>query len=390
MDQPGNTIYLDNAGTSFPKPAIVYETMQRFLRTLGANPGRGGHHMAVGAEAEIDRTRSRLARLFHIRDHQRIVFTLNCTDALNMGIKGLLREGDHVITSILEHNSVSRPLQQLAESGLISLTRLSCSDEGYLDPADVKTALTAATKLVVLTHASNVLGTVQPIREIGALVREEGATFMVDAAQTAGVVPIDVQADCIDLLAFPGHKALYGPPGSGGLYVSEPVELRPWREGGTGGDSSTPVQPREFPYYLEGGTPNTVGIAGLGAGVEFITGQGLDTIREHEERLRSKLAEAFRDDARCVVQGSRGDNPSVAPLSIQVHGLAPEEVGGILDQSFQIAVRSGLHCAPYVHQRMNSFPSGTVRFSPGYFNSESDIGRATEALKEVLDHAVIH
>jgi cysteine desulfurase family protein len=380
-----NVIYLDNAATSFPKPPSVYETMDRFLRMLGANPGRAGHRMAVGAEQEIDRVRHGLARTFHAGDHHRIVFTLNCTDALNMGIKGVLREGDHVVTTVLEHNSVSRPLQQMAENGYITLTRLDCSGDGYLDPDAVKQALTPKTKLVVVTHASNVLGTVQPIRAIGAIAREAGVTFMVDAAQTAGALPIDVEADFIDLLAFAGHKSLYGPPGSGGLYVRETVALKPWREGGTGGDSSTAVQPTEFPHYLEGGTPNTVGIAGLGAGVAFIAETGIETIHAHEQKLRNQLRDAVADDDRFKVHGPLNDGKTVAPIALTLKGMQPEDVGSILDQSFHIAVRSGLHCAPYTHRRMETHPGGMLRFSPGFFNTEEDISATIEALREIAD-----
>jgi len=379
------TIYLDNAGTSFPKPDVVYAEMERFLRTLGANPGRGGHRMAVEAEAAIDRTRHTLSRFFHIPNHNRIVFTLNCTDALNIGMKGLLRNGDHVITSVLEHNSVSRPLQHLAEDGTIELTRIDCSDDGYLDPGEVKKALRPHTKLVVITHASNVLGTVQPIRDVGAIAREAQAIFMVDAAQTAGVLPIDVREDYIDLLAFPGHKALLGPPGSGGLYVADGLTLRPWREGGTGGDSASPLQPPEFPYFLEGGTPNTVGIVGLGAGVAFIMKEGLDHIQAHERTLRRQLLDAFRENERISVYGPLEERPAVSPLSARLKGIDPEEAGGILDQSFGVAVRCGLHCAPYVHRRMGTHDGGTIRFSAGYFNTAADIETAAHALQEISE-----
>jgi cysteine desulfurase/selenocysteine lyase len=385
--EASSVIYLDNAATSFPKPDVVYETMDRFIRTLGANPGRGGHRLAVEAEAEIDRARLNVARLFNISDHHRIIFTLNGTDALNIAIKGLLGPGDHVITSVLEHNSVSRPLQRLADDGVISLTRLACSAAGYLDPDDVRRTLTPRTRLVALTHASNVLGTVQPIREIGAIVREAGAAFLVDAAQTAGAVPIDVVADHIDLLAFPGHKSLLGPPGTGGLYVRPPIRLRPWREGGTGGDSSSPVQPEAFPFYLEGGTPNTAGIVGLGAGAAWIARTGVERIHEQEQALRSMLVEAVAEDERFVLFGPRAGQPTVAPVSIGLLDVEPQEVGAILDQSFRIAVRCGLHCAPYTHRQLGTFPQGTVRLSPGLFNTEDDLRAAIAALREIAAHS---
>ena len=287
-------IYLDNAATSFPKPESVYAALDRFARHSLANPGRAGHKMALASERLLDDGRHRLNRFFNGRSPDRWIFTLNCTDALNMAFKGVLNEGDHVVTTDLEHNSVSRPLTAMAEAGRISLTRVPADASGTIDPAAVAAAFTPRTRLVAVTHASNVLGTVQPVAEIGKLVRGRDALFLVDAAQTAGVVPIDVQASCIDLLAFPGHKSLLGPTGTGALYVGPRAQLRPWREGGTGGDSSTPTQPAEYPYFLEGGTPNVLGIAGLVAGLDFVEERGLEAIRRHELDLCDRLRMARR------------------------------------------------------------------------------------------------
>src|SRR5438067_8424908 len=288
-------IYLDNAATSFPKPEAVYQALDRFARRSLANPGRAGHKMALAAERELDDWRHLLNQLFHGAAPERFVFTLNCTDALNMAFKGVLNDGDHVITTDLEHNSVSRPLRALELAGRITLTRISCDQGGTIDPDAVRRAITPRTRLIALTHASNVLGTVQPVAEVGRLAREHDLLLLVDAAQTAGVVPIDVQAMNIDLLAFPGHKSLLGPTGTGALYVGPRARPRPWREGGTGGDSSSETQPRQFPYYLEGGTPNVLGVAGLAAGVKYVQERGLDALHEHEikltERLRRRLAE---------------------------------------------------------------------------------------------------
>src|SRR5207302_473360 len=288
-------IYLDNAATSFPKPEAVYQARDRFARQDLANPGRAGHKMALAAERALDDARHLLNQLLHGKEPERFVFTLNCTDALNMAMKGVLNEGDHVITTDLEHNSVSRPLRALELAGRISLTRLQADAGGTLDPDSVKSAITPKTRLIALTHASNVVGTIQPIREVGRIAREHDILFLVDAAQTAGVVPISVQEDLIDLLAFPGHKSLLGPTGTGALYVGPRARVAAWREGGTGGDSSSETQPREFPYFLEGGTPNVLGVAGLSAGVRFVQEQGLDNIRCHEvdltERLWRKLDE---------------------------------------------------------------------------------------------------
>src|SRR5918911_1844969 len=277
----GTMIYLDNAATSFPKPESVYRALDAFARQSLANPGRAGHKMALAAERALDDCRHLLNQLFRGEGPERFVFTLNGTDALNMAFKGVLAEGDHVITSDLEHNSVSRPLRKMELDGRITLTRVRADGGGTIDPDDVRRAVTPRTRLLALTHASNVLGTVQPVAEVGRLARERGLLFLVDAAQTAGVVPIDVQALNIDLLAFPGHKSLLGPTGTGALYVGPRARLRAWREGGTGGDSSSEIQPAEFPYFLEGGTPNVLGIAGLSAGIRYIQEQGLDRLRAH-------------------------------------------------------------------------------------------------------------
>src|SRR5438067_10120235 len=278
-------IYLDNAATSFPKPESVYQALDRFARQDLANPGRAGHKMALAAERALDDARHLLNQFFHGEGPERFVFTLNGTDALNMAFKGVLADGDHVITTDLEHNSVSRPLVAMAQAGRITLTRLPADAGGTLDPDAVAAAVTPKTRLIALTHASNVLGTVQPVAEVGRVARERDLLFLVDAAQTAGVVPIDVQAMCIDLLAFPGHKSLLGPTGTGALYVGPRAKLRAWREGGTGGDSSTPTQPTEYPYFLEGGTPNVLGIAGMIAGLNFVEERTPDELREHEVAL---------------------------------------------------------------------------------------------------------
>ena len=285
-------IYLDNAATSFPKPEAVYQALDRFARTSLANPGRAGHRMAVAAERMLDETRHRLNQLFGGEEPQRWILTLNCTDGLNLAIKGLIRAGDHVITTDLEHNSVSRPLRALEKAGVISLTRIA-SAEGYVEPEQIKAALTGKTTLVAMTQASNVLGTVQPIERIAPIVRAAGALFLVDAAQSAGVVPIDLRAVPIDLLAFPGHKALYGPTGTGALYVGPRADgkIHPWREGGTGGDSSSETQPALMPYLLEGGTPNVLGAAGLAAGLAWVMEQGPEKLRAHEVGLLQQVVD---------------------------------------------------------------------------------------------------
>lgn len=376
-------IYLDNAATSFPKPEGVYLAMDRFARTTLANPGRAGHKMALAAEHTLDDARHRLNQFFNGGDPDRFVFTLNGTDALNMAFKGLLNSGDHVITSDLEHNSVSRPFTAMAEADFITLTRINADAGGTVDPAAIQAAITPKTRLVAITHASNVLGTVQPIAEIGKIARDRDLTFLVDAAQTAGVIPIDVQKQFIDLLAFPGHKSLLGPTGTGALYVGPRVSLRPWREGGTGGDSSTPTQPREYPYYLEGGTPNVLGVAGLVAGLNYVEERGLADIHRHEAELCEKLRTALNEMPGFEVFGHVDASRRVGTLSFRCEMLPAPEIGGILDQAFNIAVRPGLHCAPYIHRSLGSFPDGLVRVSPGPFNTLEDINTLVAALREI-------
>jgi cysteine desulfurase/selenocysteine lyase len=377
-------IYLDNAATSFPKPESVYRALDRFARQDLANPGRAGHKMALAAERALDDARHLLNQLFHGESPERFVFTLNCTDALNMAFKGVLAEGDHVITTDLEHNSVSRPLRRMELDGRITLTRVHADSGGTIDPDDIRRAIVPQTRLIALTHASNVLGTVQPIAAVGEMARERNLLFLVDAAQTAGVLSIDLQEMHIDLLAFPGHKSLLGPTGTGALYVGSRAQLRAWREGGTGGDSSSETQPREFPYFLEGGTPNVLGVAGLSAGVNYVQEKGLEAIRKHEVALIERLLHRLDEVPGCRVFGHRDMSRHVATLSFRCESLPATELGGIFDQAFDIAIRPGLHCAPYIHRSLGSFPDGTVRVSPGAFNTKEDIDHLTKALTEIL------
>jgi cysteine desulfurase / selenocysteine lyase len=384
-------IYLDNAATSFPKPEAVYRSMEAFVRASGANPGRSAHRLAVEAEAMIDETRRLLARLFGAPRPERIVFGYNATDALNMAIKGVIRPGDHVITSVLEHNSVNRPLNQLERDGLIALTRLPVTAAHLIDPDAVDDAWSANTRLVAVTHASNVTGTIQPIRELGRIARERDGLLLLDAAQSAGVVPIDVERDMIDLLAFTGHKGLLGPTGTGGLVVGERADVRPWRLGGTGGDSSNPLQPSELPYRLEGGTPNIFGIAGLREGVRILLEEGVDTVLAHERTLLAaflkelRRLESFSFYGAVEVFMEHGGEGRVGLLSFNVAGFSPAELAALLDQHFDIAVRSGLDCAPYAHQHLGTFPDGAVRISVGRLTGQEDVLQAAAALNEITD-----
>lgn len=379
-------IYLDNAATSFPKPEAVYVAMDAFARTSIANPGRSGHRMALASERILDDTRHLLNRLFRGETPDRWIFTLNCTDALNMAIKGIVNAGDHVITSDLEHNSVSRPLRALEKAGVITLTRIA-SQDGYLDPADVIGAISPKTKLVAITHAANVLGTLQPIESIAEAARAAGTFVLIDAAQSAGVVDIDLGKLPIDMLAFPGHKALMGPTGTGALYVGPRVNLRPWREGGTGGDSSTEVQPDALPFRMEGGTPNVAGIAGLKAGLEWVLERGVESGRKHEVHLLQKVVDWVAEHPdHWSILGAWDPDRHVGALSLKTpDGIAPSEIGAILDTSFSIAVRPGLHCAPYIHKRLGTFPDGSLRISPGPFNTEADIDALLKALGMITE-----
>jgi cysteine desulfurase / selenocysteine lyase len=376
-------IYLDNAATTFPKPESVYQALDHFARHSLANPGRAGHNMALAAERMLDDTRHALNQFFGGKSPDRWIFTLNGTDALNMAFKGVLTDGDHVVTTDLEHNSVSRPLRAMELRGQISLTRLRSDGNGGVNPDDIRAAITPRTRLIALTHASNVLGTVQPIPAVGQVTREHDLLLLVDAAQTAGVLPIDVGKMNIDLLAFPGHKSLLGPTGTGALYVGPRAKVRPWREGGTGGDSASETQPNELPYYLEGGTPNVLGVAGLLAGIRWVQEQGVEAIHARELSLCDRLRQRLEELSGFEVFGYREGASRVGTLSFRSEALPAAELGGILDQAFDIAVRPGLHCAPYIHRSLGTFPDGTVRVSPGPFNTDADIDRLIQALTEI-------
>lgn len=407
-------IYLDNAATSFPKAPGIGEAVGEFLQHSAANPGRAGHRMSVAVGQIVDDVRLRLTRMVNGADHNRLIFTMNCTDGLNMAIKGVLdalidhgNDKPHVVTTVLEHNSVSRPLQALASSGQIELTRVAADAQGFVDPNAIAEAMTERTAMIAMTHASNVLGTIQDVAGVGEVARQHDALFLLDAAQTMGVVPIDVEAMQVDMVAFPGHKSLLGPTGIGGLYVGdrvpEPAEavaatheagnldhvltrkgkLTPWREGGTGGDSSTPTQPALFPYYLEGGTPNTVGIVGLQAALRYLEEHPPADHLAHEQALVQKMIDRFKDDDRLTVHGPGDASKCVGTLSLSLDAFEPSDVGTILDDSFDLAVRPGLHCAPYTHRHLGTFPGGTVRISPGAFTTENHIDQLIEAIDQV-------
>ena len=381
-------IYFDNAATSFPKPPEVFDSMLKFMHEFGGNPGRSGHRMATGAEAMVGECRNALSKFFGLKDPSRCIFTMNCTDALNMGIKGVLKRGDHVVTTALEHNSISRPLQMMADDGFITLTRVIPNEQGAWQVDEIVRAVNGKTRLVALTHCANVTGVINPVAELGKALRAAGdrIVFLVDAAQSAGVVPLDIDAANIDLLAFPGHKGLFAPTGTGALLIGSRFnesEIHFWREGGTGGDSTRPHQPDELPHRLEGGTPNTMGIAGLLAGIRFINKTGAGKMLEHERKLIAHLIAALQDDSRFTLYGTKDLSRKVGVLSMTIKDRDNAEVAGILDQAFSIAVRPGLHCAPYTHQSMGTFPTGTLRLSPGYFSTLEEAELAVKALREI-------
>ena len=376
-------IYLDNATTSWPKPESVYQTMDQFLREKGGNPGRGSYSLALDAKETVEETRMLVARLINAMERERIIFTLNCTYALNLGLKGLLKPGDHVITSCIEHNSVVRPLAKLEQQG-VKITRLPPSVEaGVVSAQDIEAAITKDTKLVVVTHASSVTGVIQPIEEYGAIARKHEVIFMVDAAQTAGRYPIDVQAGNIDLLALSGHKGLYGPPGTGVLYVGDRVDLEPLCEGSTGSHSELEEQPLTLPHRYESGAVNSVGISGLGAGLKYIFSEGLESIRAHEQSLIDGLIGGLSDVPGVSIYTAKDRSQQAPVFSFNIKGYEPADLGAILDQAFDIKVRIGLHCASAAHKTLGTYPSGTIRLSPGYFNTAEEIELTLQALEKV-------
>jgi len=378
------TIYLDNAATSWPKPEETYAAMDRYGRMIGGSPGRSGHRLSIEAGRIILDTREALARLLGLDDVFQIVFTMNATQALNLAIFGLLSSGDHVITSSMEHNSAMRPLRFMEKRG-VDVSVIMCSPRGELDPQNVLDAIKSNTKAVYLTHASNVTGAIMPIREVGKITRAHGLTFCIDAAQTAGVVPISVDEMNIDLLAFTGHKSLYGPQGTGGLYIRKGLEkeIQPLMVGGTGSRSEFETQPDFMPDKYECGTPNGIGLAGLGAGVDFILTTGLSNIQAKEKTLTQLFLDGLKSIQDVTIYGPGDAARQISIVSFNIDGVTPSEASLALDEQFGIMSRPGLHCAPSAHRTIGTFPGGTVRFSFGYFNTEDDINRALETVRQL-------
>ncbi|MBI4576749.1 MAG: aminotransferase class V-fold PLP-dependent enzyme [Planctomycetes bacterium] len=381
MDTEGKGIYLDNAATSYPKPECVYQAVDRFLRQCGGSPGRASHRKAREADAVVADARASVATLFHVEDPSRIVFTCNSTESLNLAIRGSLRPGDHVVLTDLEHNAAVRPLWKLREGLGVGLTVVESGPEGVVDPARVAEALTPRTRLVCCVHANNVLGTIQPIAEIGHRTRARGVPLLVDASQSAGVLPIDVEAMGIDLLAFTGHKGLLGPPGTGGLYVREGLPLEPLKHGGTGVYSESLEPPDVMPEGYEPGTFNTPGLAGLAAGVRFVLETGAARIGAHERELNRRFVEGVREVPGVRLYGPSDLARKVGITLLNLEALDPADVGRILDRRFGVMVRTGLHCSALSHQRLGTKGRGAVRFSFGHFTTPADVDTAVEALR---------
>jgi cysteine desulfurase/selenocysteine lyase len=389
-------VYFDNAATSWPKPPGVAEAMVHFLEAIGANPGRAAHRQAVESGRIVYEAREAVCELFHAPDPLRMVWTKNVTEALNLVLRGFLRPGDHVVTSSMEHNSMMRPLRALEDHRSpgargVEVTVVQCSPQGVLDPAQVEAAIQPNTRLVALNHASNVVGTLLPVREVGAICRSHGLLLLVDAAQTAGAYPIDVEAHQIDLLAFTGHKSLGGPMGTGGLIVGDRVDeaqIEPLIRGGTGSRSEHELQPGFLPDKFESGTCNVVGLAGLQVGVRWVLEQGVETIRAHEATLAGALIEGLRSIAGVTVYGTMVPERQTATVSFNILGMSPSELGLRLDEEYGIMCRVGLHCAPTAHKTLGTFPDGTVRFGLSAFNTAEEVNAAVDGVRHLAQGAV--
>lgn len=375
-------IYLDNAATSWPKPDSVYREMIESMKECGANPGRSGHRMAIRASEKVYECRENLASLFGIADPLRIVFTSNATEAINLAVKGLLTPGDHVILSSMEHNAVVRPLKKLEIAG-VELDIVNTDADGRVDARDIAGRLKKNTKLLIVTHASNVTGTINDLAPLGRLAKEHKIYFMVDAAQTAGNYPVDAGLLHIDLLAFPGHKGLLGPQGTGGLYVRHGLRLDTLKEGGTGSISESLWQPDFLPDRFESGTLNTPGIAGLNEGIKFILETGIDNIQDHEKQLAGYMLEGLDEIRKVRVYGSRKLQNRIGVISITIDGKDCQEVCHELDEKYNIAARGGLHCAYLAHKAIGTQITGTIRFSIGFFNTIKDIDKTLTAVQAI-------
>lgn len=383
-------VYLDNAATSWPKPQAVYDAVDAYHRESGVAVGRGATRRGTELQRTVDRCRARAARLLGAESPERIIFTFNGTDGLNLALHGLIRPGDHVVTTVMEHNSVLRPLRMLQERNGVTVTCVDADQNGAVRAGDLRSALTARTRAVVLVHASNVTGAIQPAAEVGRIARDAGALIVLDAAQTAGHLPVDVRELNVDILACSGHKGLMGPLGTGLVYIRPGVEeqLTPLRQGGTGSRSEDDRQPDQLPDRFESGNHNAPGLVGLEAALAWIEERGVDALRRHEQELTIALIDGLRGVAGIRVFGPDAPGARTGVVSMQIAGFEPQTAAAVLDEHFGIEIRAGLHCAPRAHQAIGSFEEGgTVRFSVGAFNSDSDIQAALDALRNLAGEA---
>jgi len=377
-------VYLDNAATTFPKPETVISAIGDFLAHYAANPGRSGHSMSLKAEQEVFETRELLAELFNVPDSERVIFTYNATLALNMAVKGILKKGDHVIITSMEHNSVIRPLRYLEQEQGLNITIVKCDNTGSLRAEQLKNYFRDNTKLVITLHGSNVTGAVLPVRDIGEICKENNVIYLVDAAQTAGILPIDMQNDSINILAFSGHKKLYGPAGIGGLCLDEKTDMLSFVQGGTGSKSESEIHPGFYPDKHEAGTKNTVGIVGLKAAVRYILDKGILNIKAQTEELSKIFIKELMNIKEVTVYGPAADDERIPVVSINIKDMMPSDVAYRLDKEYGIMVRPGLHCAPLAHKTLGTSPEGTVRFGIGCFNTKEEIYYTVDCLKKII------
>lgn len=383
MKDDQKSIYLDNAATTFPKPERVYKAVDEFMREVGGSAGRASNWRALETGRKVYSARAALAELLGVHDPLRIAFAKNATEAINTAIWGLLKPGDHVVTTSVEHNSVMRPLHAAGRRG-ISHTVVECARDGGLDVGRLEKEIRSETSLIIINHASNVTGTILPVADVATVAREHGKPILVDAAQTAGRLPINVESDGIDLLAFTGHKELFGPQGTGGLYVREGLDLVPTSFGGTGSRSSDFEQPHDMPDRLESGTLNSPGIAGLGAGVDFVTETGIAAIRNHELELMGRLLDGLAGIKGIKVYGPEDPDKRVGIVPLTFEGYWPPDAARILDSRYGIAARPGLHCSPLAHRTIGTVETGALRVSLSYLNSDDDVNYLLECLNEMM------
>ena len=381
-------IYFDNAATSFPKPDEVNRSIYAYMNKIGGNPGRSGHRLSIEAGETVFQARQVVSEFFGLKNPMRVIFTFNATDALNLAIQGILRQGDHAICTSMEHNSVARPLFALQQSGMIELSIAHANKLGIVEYTHIERLVKKNTKLVVVNHGSNAFGTVQPIASIGLLCKEKQIPLLVDAAQTAGTIPINIEQDNISLLACTGHKGLLGPTGTGALVISESfdhMKIKPLRYGGTGSLSDKTEQPFFLPDIFESGTLNPAGLSGLIAGIEFLNNYegGLTAIKAHKQNLVRQLVESASERVNGFSNYIPIPHCETGTISFNINGMSSSSISEVLSDKYDIMSRAGLHCAPLAHQTMNTFPEGTIRFSFSIFNSKDEVDKSVDALAKI-------